>query len=325
MAEQTALAEMTVSDAQRQMSRPTDQESYRVLMLQAQHAVASGLLPRGIDTPQKAIIIMRKGREMGLEDMYSLSNISVIGGKPVISAQALLRLIYQRFGGGALRVKESSDERCVIIFQRPEWPDRSTVTWTIEDAKRAQLLSSDAWKKYPRVMLQWRAVADAARIGFPDIQGGLYTFEEMGGAVRITDDGDSFIDHEALTAPAPVSPARRSVDTETGEIIEEANGAMFASSNETDSMMMQPQEPMTFSLDDEDSDDVAAGVARTGPVATSKPASSNQLATIEKLAFLLGRDIDMNCDRTSTEASDTITDLSRAYNEMRGNHARGSA
>jgi hypothetical protein len=56
-----------------------------------------------------------------------------------------------------------------------------------------------------------------------------------------------------------------------------------------------------------------------------KPASANQLATIAKLSRLLGQPEEPNEDMTSAEASERITELSREYNERKGNTARRSA
>jgi hypothetical protein len=54
-------------------------------------------------------------------------------------------------------------------------------TFTIEDAKRAGLLSKDSWQKYTKELLVARAISGCARKVFPDVVGGLYTVEELGG------------------------------------------------------------------------------------------------------------------------------------------------
>ncbi len=55
-----------------------------------------------------------------------------------------------------------------------------------------------------------------------------------------------------------------------------------------------------------------------------KPASANQLATIAKLSRLLGQPEEPEV-KTSAEASERITELSREYNERKGSAARRSA
>jgi hypothetical protein len=56
-----------------------------------------------------------------------------------------------------------------------------------------------------------------------------------------------------------------------------------------------------------------------------KPASANQLATIGKLARLLGRAEVPDEGMTAAEASDRIADLSREYNGRKGQDGRRSA
>src|SRR4051812_48498469 len=59
--------------------------------------------------------------------------------------------------------------------------------------------------------------------------------------------------------------------------------------------------------------------------AIQKPASANQLATIAKLSRLLGHAEQPSAEMTSTDASERITELSKEYNERKGNGARRSA
>ncbi|MBV9282954.1 MAG: hypothetical protein JOZ41_23015, partial [Chloroflexi bacterium] len=59
-----------------------DPEAWTVLREQADVLVRSGFLPHGVNTPEKAISIVMKGRELGIPPMYALSNIAVINGKP---------------------------------------------------------------------------------------------------------------------------------------------------------------------------------------------------------------------------------------------------
>jgi hypothetical protein len=54
-------------------------------------------------------------------------------------------------------------------------------TFTIEDAKRAGLLNRESWQKYTKELLVARAISGCSRKVFPDVVGGLYTVEELGG------------------------------------------------------------------------------------------------------------------------------------------------
>jgi len=75
-----------------------------------------------------------------------------------------------------------------------------------------------------------------------------------------------------------------------------------------------------------DLDAPLANVAESGPsyrpdppkASPYKPASANQLATIAKLSRLVGVAEEPDENMTSAEASDRITELSREYNERKG-------
>jgi hypothetical protein len=265
------------------------EEELRVMMAEAKRFVDSGLLPKAIDTPQKALLIMAKARELGVPPSYALSNISVIGGKPAAGAEMLLGLVYRAYGGNALRVRVSTRERCVVRYQRPEWPDASEEEWTIQDAKDAGLLNSDAWKKYPKTMLRWRAISAACKVGFPEVIGGLYTPEELGARVEITEAGEAYID-SLSDIPARLTG---SIDAASDEA--EVGG--------DDGPSDEPVQRSEWDEFDESQAPLFDEFERATPA---------QLQSIEKLRSLLGLPQDIG-DLSSDEANEMIARLSQQY------------
>lgn len=145
--------------------------------------IESGLLPNAVDKPEKAMAIMLTGQELGVPAMFALKNITVIQGTPAPSEQLMGLLI--RRAGHKLRVVESTNERCTVEGVRADDPrHRQRVTFTIEDAKRAGLLSKNSWRNYPRAMLRARAKSELGRSMFEDALAGLvYLAEELGAEV----------------------------------------------------------------------------------------------------------------------------------------------
>ena len=47
------------------------------------------------------------------------------------------------------------------------------------DAERAQLTKGSVWEKYPQLMMKWRSVCNALRVGYSDITNGLHDPEEL--------------------------------------------------------------------------------------------------------------------------------------------------
>jgi hypothetical protein len=164
-------------------------DTWTMMKEQASMLVKTGFLPTAIKTPEQAVAIMLKGNELRIPSMYALSNIAVIQGKPVCNAELMLALIYRDHGDEAVRFPQSDHERCTIAYRRRSWHEPQTYSFTLDDAKRAGLTSNQTWQKYPAAMLRARCISAVARLAFPDSIGGMYTPEELGAAVTVSDDG----------------------------------------------------------------------------------------------------------------------------------------
>lgn len=165
-----------------------NESEWAMLKEQATMAVKSGLLPAAVNTPEKAIAIALKGRELGIPPMQAFAHIHIIQGKPTISAELMLALIYKNCPGAVIEYLENGATKCVIRATRPG--SKSAVwAFSIDEAKQAELLTKDSWKKYPAAMLRARAISIMARAVFPDaIMGCSYTPEELG--AEVTDEGE---------------------------------------------------------------------------------------------------------------------------------------
>jgi hypothetical protein len=161
--------------------------SLRVMMEAAQRYVASGLLPGEINTPQKALLVMTMGRELGVPATYALRNIHVIKGKAVSSAELMLALVRRVYGPGSIRVAKTTNDACTVQYREQGWDGISEFTFTIEDAKQAGLLGNPTWKNYPSAMLRARAISATVRFAFPECIAGLYSPDEMGAEVEVVD------------------------------------------------------------------------------------------------------------------------------------------
>lgn len=165
-------------------------EWWNMTQQQAGMLVKTGFLPDSIKTPEQAIAIMMKGRELGIPSMYALSNIVIIKGKPTCNSELMLALIYRDHGDAAMRIVESTNEACQIAYRRARWPKEQVYAFTAQDAQRAGLMTTDTWKKYTAAMLRARCISAVARMAFPDSIAGMYTPEELGADVEVSDDGE---------------------------------------------------------------------------------------------------------------------------------------
>ena len=158
------------------------------IMITAKALIASGFLPRPVDSPDKAFAIITLSNELGIGMWQGFNGINVIQGKPTVSPQLMLALINRSNQLEDMQIEATAEFARVTMKRRGR--TAHTETFTIKDAAAQGLTSKDNYKKQPAVMLKWRAVVACARIVFPDAIMGLYTSEEMGADVTVTEDGD---------------------------------------------------------------------------------------------------------------------------------------
>jgi hypothetical protein len=137
----------------------------------AQAVVQSGMVPRGVDTPQKVMVAIQAGAELGMGPMQALQSYAVIGNRPALMVEPALALV---MASGLLEQRsvrfdgEGPTRSCTVQLVRrgglaTEW------TYSIEDAKRAGLLSKDTWRQHQDRMLYNRSMGYCLHDIFPDI------------------------------------------------------------------------------------------------------------------------------------------------------------
>lgn len=158
----------------------------------AQLVVNAGLCPNSYETagrpdPQKVVIGILTGLEVGVPPMQALKGIAIINGRPsiwgdlavaLIQSKNLIEKMEQRFSGE----EDADDWTChVTIYRRgQDFPYEGH--FSVKDAKRARLWMNPKkipWMEHPKRMLFNRARAFALRDGFADALSGLAIREEM--------------------------------------------------------------------------------------------------------------------------------------------------
>ena len=154
--------------------------SLDVVLRKAEILLKSGMLPKELNTKEKIAVLIMKAKELNMPPLEAISHLYVVNQKVAIDSAGMLALILRsglakkiQFGGdGTSAWCEMERKDGVISFK---------YTFTIEDAKRAGLLNKESWQKYTKELLVARAISGCARKVFPDVVGGLYTVEELGG------------------------------------------------------------------------------------------------------------------------------------------------
>ena len=181
---------------------------WQTMKQMAEELHKSGFMPDSVKTPMQALAVIQQGRELGLPPMFSLRNIFIIGGKPSLNMQAMAAIIKQRIHPDAITVEKTTNDLCTVSYWRPTWKERRQFTFTMEDAKRAGLLegaNAHTWRKYPRNMLQARAVSGVAIMEYQDVLGGMYTPEELGAPVHVDPDGTISVTEPSMNPAGDLS------------------------------------------------------------------------------------------------------------------------
>jgi hypothetical protein len=127
------------------------------------------------------------GQPFGFDVTMSMRSFHIIEGQPTLKPEIQLALVRQ--AGHSVSVKQSSVDAVVLVGRRSDTGDTAEVSYTIEDAKRANLVGKGNWKTYPEDMLFARAVSRLNRRLFQDVLlGCAYVPEELGATVN--PDGD---------------------------------------------------------------------------------------------------------------------------------------
>lgn len=161
----------------------------------------SGMAPHGFDSPQKVMIAMLAGLEIGLPPMAAVQSVAVINNRPCIWGDALIGVV--RKSPLCQYVTEwiegEGDEMIAHCeTHRKGEPRPVKMSFSVDDAKKAGLWQTEArvtkssknggtyqkdndspWYKYPKRMLQMRARAWCLRDVYADVTKGMQVREEV--------------------------------------------------------------------------------------------------------------------------------------------------
>lgn len=212
----------------------TMDDAYRL----AKAVCMAGMAPRGMDTPEKAMIAIMRGMEVGLTPFQALDKIAVVNGRPTIWGDGAMALV--RGSGICEYVSEDiegeGDARVAMCeAKRKGDPRPVTRKFSVADAKKAGLWGkAGPWQQFPERMLQMRARAFCLRDLFADVLGGLYLKEE------IEDDRPA----RDVTPPAPPAVEQQALP-KTEKRPEPRTDTAYADMGRTEERQEDPPPPPT--------------------------------------------------------------------------------
>src|SRR3984957_18619148 len=146
---------------------PTSLEAaYRVATVAAKIGIG------GVRSPDEALIRIMHGRTLGITWRRALLFVYVINGRPAVDSTLLRGLCLSHPDCEEFALLESTPQAATFRARR-RGHAAVTLTWTLEDAKRARLLEKDSWRAYPAQMLRARVTGGLAQRVFAGGAAGL--------------------------------------------------------------------------------------------------------------------------------------------------------
>lgn len=124
-------------------------------------------------------LIVAKARSLNLDPLYALNGaLFNVRGKIGMAAETMAAMIREK-GHSIIKDSKSNNNVCILHGKRADNGDTWTVSFSIDDAKRAGIYQN-MWEKYPSVMCYNRAMSLLARQLFADIIKGCgYNNDEL--------------------------------------------------------------------------------------------------------------------------------------------------
>lgn len=189
-------------------------KNFKDLMEMAAAVSKSMLLPRDLQNNAGGCMsVIMYGMELGIPPIQAMQNITPINGRLTMWGDLVLALAHgsnqiESFEEDApdLALKQGFG-RCTVKATGQTNP--VTRTFSLEDAKRAGLMTKDNWLKYPGRMLQMRARSWALRDSVPHVLKGIAIREEA-----------EDYEYSINTAPVKMPEPRKS--EKTAPVVQEA-------------------------------------------------------------------------------------------------------
>lgn len=132
------------------------------------------------DSPVDVLAIIMRGAELGLPPMTSLDALQIVNGKVTLKAETMTALCRRRSDVCKyIRLVKSDATECIAETHRVGDPDKTTMGFSMADAKAAELLGNATWKKYPAAMLRARCLSALCKAVYSDLMLGLYDPDEV--------------------------------------------------------------------------------------------------------------------------------------------------
>lgn len=189
IATRTAPAPMMAGAEVAPLVPRTLEEAYRLAAAMAK----SGMTPRNVDTPEKVLMSIMAGSELGMKPFQAVQSFAIINSRPSLWGDAIPALLYMN----RFKIREWFENAA------PDYPDAMTAyceitrpdgqivigEFSVADAKEGKLWTKEGpWQTSRKRMLKMRARGFGARDGAADVLRGVFIAEEQQDIVEVIED-----------------------------------------------------------------------------------------------------------------------------------------
>ncbi len=203
MAEGTST-KLPVAMGERGLELRTLEDAWRF----ATGLVQGGMVPKSLEKAGERAVgavvgILQAGKELGLQPMFALSNVTFVNGRVGLMGDAARAVVKMRGGlrpGTDFRVEYAGAENtpewtCTVTAHRAGMEEPSSASFSLGDAMRAGLVrlqegrvqargyndwnNHGPWATYTKRMLMYRALGFLCRDTFGDLLAGATLVEEL--------------------------------------------------------------------------------------------------------------------------------------------------
>lgn len=224
------------------LARPDEQQATGMMTrdLESQFKIAAAVANAGDAVPSAyrgkpgaVLLAIGWSQAHGVDLLTAVQNVAFINGRPTVDA-SMQRALAKRHGLNPKIVEASPTSATVELWDGSELI--GSATYTMENAKTANLASKDNWKKNPEDMLVARATTRCMRRHAPEVLLGVFSEDELDefGADDVTDvvaeappaeppaetppPEPEIVDAEVVDEPpAPAEPAPRTENATASE------------------------------------------------------------------------------------------------------------
>ena len=168
------------------------------LQIMSEAIAKSGLF--GMKTPDQALALMLIAQAENSHPATITQDYDIIQGRAARKTNSVLARFQK--AGGRVEWHELTETKADATFSHPKGGSLR-MTWTIQQAQKANLMGKDNWKNWPRSMLRARCIAEAVRAVYPAAIGGMLLTEEA---------------QDLDASRQPLEQPEKAIDPTTGEI-----------------------------------------------------------------------------------------------------------